>query len=55
MTRLKDEIAYNTQATEKGAEVKITSANAVAVSAIHQFLRFQIKDHQTGDTTEVSY
>ena len=55
MKRLKDEITYETQATAKGAEVKIASANAEAVSAIHQFLKFQIKDHQTGDTTEVSY
>lgn len=31
------------------------SANAEAVSAIHQFLTFQIKDHQTGDTTQVSH
>jgi len=38
MKRLKDEITYNTQASEKGAEVKIARANAEAVSAIHQFL-----------------
>jgi len=55
MKRLKEEITYNTQATEKGAQVKIVSTNPKAVSAIHQFLTFQIKDHQTGDTTEVSH
>jgi len=55
MKRLKDEITYSTQTTQKGAEVKIASANAEAVSAIHQFLKFQIKDHQTGDTTKVSH
>jgi len=55
MKRLKDEITYSTQTTEKGAEVKIASANAEAVSAIHQFLTLQINDHQTGDTAEVSH
>jgi len=55
MKRLKDEITYSTETTQKGAQVKITSVNAEAVSAIHQFLKFQIKDHQTGDTTKVSH
>ena len=55
MKRLKDEITYDAQPTEKGAEVKIVSANAEAVSAIHQFLRFQITDHRTGDATEVRH
>ena len=53
MKRLKNQITYAAQPTDKGAEVKISSANPQAVSAIHQFLKFQIKDHQTGDTTEV--
>ena len=55
MKRLKGEITYKAQATAKGAEVKIASANSEAVSAIHQFLKFQIKDHQTGDATDVSH
>lgn len=55
MKRLKGQISYETQLTEKGAEVKIASANSEAISAIHQFLSFQIKDHQTGDSTEVSH
>ena len=55
MKRLKDEISYEALLTAKGAEVKIASENAEAVSAIHQFLQFQIKDHQTGDSTEVSH
>ena len=55
MKRLKNDITYNAQPTSKGAEVKIASTNPEAVSAIHQFLTFQIKDHQTGDPTEVSH
>ena len=55
MKRLKNQITYNAQATDKGAEVRIVSANSEAVSAIHQFLTFQIKDHHTSDSTEVSH
>ncbi len=55
MKRLKNEITYDAQPTAKGAEVKIASTNSEAVSAIHQFLTFQIKDHHTGDSTEVSH
>ena len=53
MKRLGDQIKYQAESTEKGAEVKITTANPEAVSAIHQFLKFQIQDHHTGDSTEV--
>ncbi len=53
MKRLKDQIAYRVQPTEQGAEVQITTANAEALEAVHQFLRFQIKDHHTSDSLEV--
>jgi hypothetical protein len=53
MTRLKAEINYAYQETERGGRVTITTANAEALAAIHDFLRFQIKDHETGDTLEV--
>jgi hypothetical protein len=38
---------------KRGARVRIATANAEAVEAIHDFLRYQIKDHQTGDSLEV--
>jgi len=53
MTRLKDQIHYKYQAAEKGGRVLISSANAEAVSAIHEFLKFQITEHKTGDALEV--
>jgi hypothetical protein len=31
------------------------SENAKAVAAINEFLKFQIKKHQTGDALEVKY
>jgi hypothetical protein len=33
--------------------VSIKTANAEALAAVHEFLRFQIEDHQTGDPLEV--
>jgi hypothetical protein len=33
--------------------VVISSRNAEAITAIHEFLKFQITDHQTGDPREV--
>jgi hypothetical protein len=53
MERLKAEISFDYAETERGARVSIRTANAEALAAIHEFLRFQIKDHETGDSTEV--
>ena len=51
MKRLKDAITYEYVATERGARVEISSTDPDARSAIHDFLRFQIQEHQTGDST----
>ena len=53
MERLKAEIRYEFEETERGARVNIKTGNAEALAAAHEFLRFQIKDHETGDPTEV--
>jgi hypothetical protein len=53
MKRLKAEIKYQYGEIEHGAQVRLSTANTEAIKAIHEFLRFQIQDHQTGDTTEV--
>lgn len=53
MTRLKDDIKYTFEAIDRGGRVVIASANPEAIAAIHQFLRFQIKDHKTGDSIDV--
>lgn len=52
MKRLKADITYTVETIESGARVRIASANAEAVEAIHGFLRYQIKEHQTGDPLE---
>jgi hypothetical protein len=54
MKRLKAEVKYEFAEMETGGRVRITTGNAEAVKAIHEFLRFQIKDHRTGDSEEVS-
>ncbi|HEY0174466.1 MAG TPA: hypothetical protein VGB98_25845 [Pyrinomonadaceae bacterium] len=53
MRRLKGEIKYDYEEAERGARVRIRTTNAEALAAVHEFLRFQIKDHKTGDSTEV--
>ncbi len=54
MKRLKKDIRYQFEDIDGGARVRITTASPEATKAIHQFLRFQISDHQTGDPAEVS-
>jgi hypothetical protein len=54
MQKLKDEITYSFAETEQGAAIQISSKNSEAVKAIHAFLRFQINEHKTGDSLDVS-
>ena len=53
MKRLKGEITYIPEITQKGARVRISTENSEALLAIHEFLRFQITDHRTRDSTQV--
>ena len=53
MKRLRSEISYRYEEAERGGRVRISSADAQAVAAVHSFLRFQITEHQTGDSLEV--
>jgi hypothetical protein len=49
MKQQKDKIKYQYHELENGAEVAIQTEDAEALAAVHDFLRFQIEDHQTGD------
>jgi len=49
MKRLAAEINYTYEPMQNGARVVIHSENSEATAAIHDFLRFQIRDHNTGD------
>jgi hypothetical protein len=46
---MKSSLKYTYSETPRGGRVDIVSTNAEAVKAVHQFLRFQITDHKTGD------
>lgn len=54
MTLMKSAIHYTYEEMPTGGRVAIKSDDPVAVAAIHDFLRFQIKEHQTGDSLEVA-
>ena len=54
MQELKGEINYDFEEIDRGAAVRITTKNPIALKAIHDFLRFQIKEHQTGDPLDIS-
>jgi hypothetical protein len=47
-------ISYTFETLPAGGRVRITSTDADAVKAIHDFLRFQIEDHNTGDPTGIN-
>lgn len=53
MQKLKAQIKYAFQSLPGGGRLHMTSKNPKAVAALHDFLRFQISDHQTGDSTAV--
>jgi hypothetical protein len=52
MTARRSAIHYAYAPTDKGGQVTISTADAAAREAIHQFLRFQIADHGTGAPSE---
>jgi hypothetical protein len=54
LQRLKAEVTYKYEKTERGGRVRISTKNAEARDAVYEFLRFQISDHKTGDSTEVN-
>lgn len=53
MKKLKSDIQYKFEETAQGARVRISTSNPEALNAIHDFLKFQIKEHKTGDSLEV--
>jgi hypothetical protein len=52
MKQERADIAYRFEELPAGGSVRIQSSNAEAVKAVHEFLRFQIEDHHTGDAME---
>jgi hypothetical protein len=54
LTKQKDKIAYRYNETPMGGRVDIVTKDADALAALHDFLVYQIKEHQTGDPVTVS-
>jgi hypothetical protein len=52
MKERRAEISYSVTELPNGAAIRIKTDNHDALNAIHDFLRFQIQDHGTGDKTE---
>jgi len=47
------EISYSFEELSAGGRVRIKTPNPDALKAIHQFLRFQIEEHLTGDAETI--
>lgn len=47
-------ISYTFQESPTGGKVRIKTTDPDALRAIHEFLRFQIEDHHTGDATSIN-
>jgi hypothetical protein len=54
MKLLRSATHYTYEEMPSGGAVRIKSDDPVALAAIHDFIRFQITDHQTGDSLEVA-
>jgi hypothetical protein len=52
MAKMKSGIVYRYEEMETGGRVRISTSDPQALQAIHDFLRFQITEHRTGDSME---
>lgn len=53
MKELENTIQYLAEPLSNGGRIKIETASPKGVAALHDFLRFQIMNHQTGDPPTV--
>ena len=53
MQSRKNQIQYRYEETKLGGRVVMTSGDPEALSALHDFLSFQIREHKTGDSLTV--
>jgi len=49
----KGKVRYTYAETPKGGRVDIVTTDAGALAALHEFLRYQIREHHTGDSTAI--
>jgi len=53
MRALGEKVTYRYEELERGARIVMRTNDASGLEAVHQFLRFQIADHHTGDSGKV--
>lgn len=53
MRQQRSAIAYAYEDVDAGGRVRITTSDPGALSAVHEFLRYQIREHGTGDPLTV--
>ena len=53
MQRAKTDITYSYEQTDKGGIVHIVTSTDRAAKGVHEFLRYQIREHATGDPLTV--
>jgi hypothetical protein len=54
LQKKKASIHWHFEETERGGRIVAATSDAKALAAIHDFLRFQIDDHGTGDSKAIS-
>jgi hypothetical protein len=53
MSKLRNQLHWELHDTAWGAKITVTADGKPALDAVHEFLRFQIADHKTGDCTAI--
>lgn len=53
MKEKRAEISYRFEELPVGGRILIKTTNPDALKAIHEFLRFQIAEHHTGEPTDI--
>jgi hypothetical protein len=54
MKKERSEISYSFEEIAAGGRVRIKTKSEDTLKAVHEFLCFQIEDHRTGDSTDVT-
>lgn len=50
----KDQVHYQYEDIDNGGRVVISTSDEAALGAVHEFLKFQIEDHHTGDPEKLT-
>lgn len=53
MSQLKGQLHWQLEETPRGAKISVSADGKPALDAVHEFLRYQIADHKTGDCTAI--